>query len=32
MSIYSEENIINLLYSYNPWWLTGVVQKELTSR
>ncbi len=28
MSIFTEENILNLLYSYNPWWKTGVVQKE----
>ena len=28
MKIFSEENIIDLLYSYNPWWKSGVVQKE----
>ena len=28
MSIFTEENILNLLYSYNSWWKTGVMQKE----
>lgn len=28
MAFYSEENIINLLFSYNPWWNTGLVQKD----
>ena len=28
MSIFTEENIINLLYSYNPWWKSGTVLKE----
>ena len=28
MSYFSEESILNLLYSYNPWWKTGIVQKE----
>lgn len=30
MSITSNENIIKLLYSYNPWWRTGIVPKEMT--
>ena len=25
---FSKESILNLLYSYNPWWNTGVVQKD----
>ena len=25
---FSMESILNLLYSYNPWWNTGVVQKD----
>ena len=28
MSYFSEDSVLNLLYSYNPWWKTGVVQKE----
>ncbi|MBQ7158044.1 MAG: ATP-binding protein [Treponema sp.] len=28
MNYFSEESILNLLYSYNSWWKTGVVQKE----
>lgn len=28
MVVFSEENIIDLLFSYNPWWKSGVVQKE----
>lgn len=28
MAIFTEENILNLLYSYNSWWKTGVMQKE----
>ncbi len=28
MSLFTEENIINLLYSYNTWWRTGVVLKD----
>ncbi len=28
MSIFTKENIINLLYSYNPWWRTGNIPKE----
>ncbi len=28
MALFTEENIISLLYSYNPWWRTGIVQKE----
>lgn len=28
MSLFTEENIVNLLYSYNPWWRTSIVQKE----
>lgn len=28
MSIFTEENIISLLYSYNSWWRTGVVLKD----
>ena len=29
MSYFSEDSVLNLLYSYNPWWKTGVVQKEI---
>jgi predicted AAA+ superfamily ATPase len=29
MSIINEENVLKLLYSYNPWWKMGFVQKEL---
>ena len=25
---FSKESILNLLYSYNPWWNTGIVQKN----
>ncbi|MGN0740505.1 MAG: ATP-binding protein [Treponema sp.] len=25
---FSKDSILNLLYSYNPWWNTGVVQKD----
>ncbi len=28
MSIANSENILRLLYSYNPWWQTGSVKKE----
>lgn len=28
MALYSEENTINLLYSYNPWWQSGIVQND----
>ena len=28
MDYFSEESVLNLLYSYNPWWKTGIVQKE----
>ena len=28
MSLFTEENIVSLLFSYNPWWRTSVVQKE----
>jgi uncharacterized protein len=28
MSLFTDENILDLLYSYNPWWKTGSVQKE----
>lgn len=28
MSYFSEESILNLLYSYNPWWKTSSVQKD----
>ncbi|MGN1099406.1 MAG: ATP-binding protein, partial [Christensenellales bacterium] len=28
MSIVNEENILDLLYSYNPWWRTGIIQKD----
>ncbi len=28
MPIFTEENIINLLYSYNTWWRTGAVLKN----
>lgn len=28
MSLANSENILNLLFSYNPWWQSGAVQKE----
>jgi hypothetical protein len=28
MEITSNENVLKLLYSYNPWWKTGTVQTE----
>ena len=28
MAIVTDENVLNLLFSYNPWWQTGSVQKE----
>ncbi len=28
MSIVNRENILDLLYSYNTWWQTGVIQKD----
>lgn len=28
MELATTENILNLLFSYNPWWQTGIVQKE----
>lgn len=28
MAIFTEENLINLLYSFNPWWKTGSVSKH----
>ncbi len=28
MSLVNEANILKLLYSYNPWWQTGLVPKE----
>lgn len=28
MSIFDQENILDLLYSYNPWWRTSTVPKE----
>ncbi len=28
MSIVNTENILNLLFSYNPWWQTGIIKKE----
>lgn len=28
MSIVNEENILDLLYSYNSWWKTGDIQKD----
>lgn len=28
MSIVNSENILSLLYSYNPWWQSGIIQKE----
>ena len=28
MSIVNSENILSLLYSYNPWWQSGTIQKE----
>ncbi len=30
MNITSTENIIKLLYSYNPWWRTGIIPPDLT--
>ncbi len=32
MALFTEENIISLLYSYNSWWRTGVVQKEFDKK
>lgn len=29
MSLASAENIIKLLYSYNPWWRTGIIPSDL---
>ena len=28
MSIVNQENILDLLYSYNSWWRTGFIQKD----
>ena len=28
MPIVTQENILKLLYSYNPWWRDGVLPKE----
>lgn len=28
MQLINSENILKLLYSYNPWWSTGIIQKE----
>ena len=28
MLIANNENILKLLYSYNPWWQTGIIQEE----
>lgn len=28
MAIVNAENILNLLFSYNPWWQTGIIQKD----
>ena len=28
MALANSENILNLLFSYNPWWQTGTIQKE----
>ena len=28
MELTTNENVLNLLFSYNPWWQTGTVQKE----
>lgn len=28
MSLVNTENILNLLFSYNPWWQTGIMKKE----
>ena len=28
MLLVNQENILNLLFSYNPWWQTGAIQKE----
>ena len=32
MSLFTEENIISLLYSYNLWWRTGTVQNEFNKK
>lgn len=28
MELNNPENILNLLFSYNPWWQSGIIQKE----
>ena len=28
MELATNENVLNLLFSYNPWWQTGTIQKE----
>ena len=28
MAIVNSENVLNLLFSYNPWWQTGIIQKD----
>ena len=28
MALANSENILNLLFSYNPWWQTGTIKKE----
>ena len=28
MALVNSENILSLLFSYNPWWQTGAIQKE----
>lgn len=32
MELTTNENILNLLFSYNPWWQTGIVQKEFIKK
>ena len=29
MSIVNRENVLDLLYSYNPWWRTGFMESML---
>ena len=28
MELVNPENILNLLFSYNPWWQSGIIQQE----
>ena len=30
MELATSENILNLLFAYNPWWSTNIIQKEFT--